>query len=151
MIDHNYTTIALSADAIRETVYANTAVRTLMNPDESRPTLLTRHRAELLTKLIRSTSLEFIGRLAPAVECSDPGEGEDVMELRVAIRTGVSATAVRHLIEEAIGALTLRNCYMGVSPTVAALYDRNAGSLADSLAPMLRPLTGRLRLTPRLL
>lgn len=149
MISEDLTTISLSMDAIRETVYANTAVRVLMSPDEVRPSMLTRHRAPLLTKLIRSTSLEFVGRLAPAVQCTDPGEtAGDTLELRVALRSGVEAAVVRRLIEEAIGALTLRGCYLAVSPAVAELYDRNARSLGESLMPMLRPSGRRLRLRP---
>ncbi len=142
------TELALSLKAIRETVYALSAMHSYMSPhDREMPPLLSDDQKEGINQLIRHSIIGLANEY-PGGIMAGPAE-HDTVTITAVIRPDRNAASVRHTIEHILVARTMWECHTGVDNETAERYKATYTESAEALKQSLGTTRPRLKLKPQ--
>lgn len=140
--------LTLSLKAIRETVYALSAMHSYMSAaDRPVPPLLTPHHSKGLDRLIIHSLAGLASEYPGAIEVGR--QDHDTVSLNAALRQGADASAVRRTIEHLLVARTMWECHTSIDNATADRYRATYTDGADSLKKALASIHPPLKLRPR--
>lgn len=142
------TELALSLKAIRETVYALSAMHSYMSPyDRPMPPLLSADQKEGIDQLIRHSITGLANEYPEGIVAGQPDH--DTVTITAVLRPDKDAASVRRTIEHILVARTMWECHTGVDNETADRYRTMYTESADSLKKSLGTTKPPLKLHPQ--
>ncbi|MBD5266731.1 MAG: hypothetical protein HDS41_00880 [Bacteroides sp.] len=139
------TTLSLSVEAIKESVYAISAMRSyLSDTDRELPPMLTRDHSAALTPVVRDAAVYVAMRLPDLG--MDIVAADDELVTITAMLPASAVVPVRHALESAVQMRVISCCFMSCRESLAARY----GADCESLITALREKAGANTALPRL-
>lgn len=143
------TTLSISVEAIKESVYAISAMRSyLSDTDRELPPILTRDHSAALTPVVRDAAVYVAMRL-PDLGMDIVAADDDLVTITALLPASAAAT-VRQALETAVQMRVISCCFMSCRESLAARYAADCESLinalrekagANTVVPRLRPVS----------